>query len=399
MPGPTTDTTTKLAMATIARAGCNLVRDRGGARGRELPLSAGALAIGDALTGTAGHVQLDVPAVWVDLHDLPPARGSDDDDDDDARTAILIGVRATPVVRWASVATAGVDTGIFGVWDAAQPPGPGSTSDASTGFGVLLGRPVMALETGDGWFPAVIGIDADGAVSVVIAGPGVDLTRFKIPDPAEVAAPALPLGPDSCPVTNWLLSGLDATTLALARTHAAAFAPPSTAKRFKPQQLARLGLVATWALQRWHALLAPLYPAEASVLTTITVATKGKLDWLKPARELLDYTMSGLAFDREQVLLRTLDRATLQAMKAEVTPARLRRVGNAALDAIRTNTTVDHERAQMLQVLGTALYASLVHHAYAGARPDAGAALDAALDRLDEQLPPAALITRLAGCK
>lgn len=386
-------------MAAVARAGCNLVRDRGGVRGRELLLSTGALAIGDVLTGAAGHVQLGVSAVWVDLHELPPARGQDDDDDD-ARTVILIGVRATPVVTWASVATAGVDAGVFGVWDAARPPGPGSATDASTGFGVLLGRPAMALETGDGWFPAVVGKDADGAVSVVVAGPGVDPTRFKISEPVEVeAGAALPLGADGCPVTQWLLSELDATTRALALTHAAAFAPPSNARRVKPQQLARLGLVATWALRRWHALIAPLLPAEAGVLETIRVATRGNLDWLKPASDMLDYTMSDRAFDRTQVLLQTLDRATIDTMYTEVTPARCRRVGGAALDAIRAHVKLDHDRAKMLQVLSTALYSSLRLHALAGERPDGGAALDAVLARLDEQLPPATLITQLASCK
>lgn len=388
-------------MATIARAGCELVQGRGGARGRELPLSSGTLAIGDVITGTAGHVPLDVPAVWVDLHELPPARGDEEDDDDeDARTVILVGVRATPVVRWDSVATAGVDAGVFGVWDAARPPGTGRASQASTGFGMLLGRPAMALETGDGWFPAVVGKDADGAVSVLVAGPGVDPGRFEIPDPEEVAARAsLPLGPDACPVTSWLLSELDATTQALARTHTAAFAPPGAARRVKPQQLARLGLVATWALQRWHALLAPLAPGDASVLATLTIVTRGKLDWLKPASDLLDYTMSGQQFDREQVLRKTLEPATLQAMKAEVTPARRRRAGAASLDAIHANVKLDHDRLKLLHTLSTGLHSSLCLHAVAGAGPDGGAALDAVLARLDEQLPAATLIAQLAACK
>lgn len=102
----------------------------------------------------------------------------------------------------------------------------------------------MSLATGDGWFAAVVGKDADGAVSVVVAGPSVTPGRFGIPDADEVAAlaaeeaarAALPLGLDGCPLTNWLLSGFDAATHEQARTRAAAFAPPPNARRIRPQQ-------------------------------------------------------------------------------------------------------------------------------------------------------------------
>ncbi|PCC73461.1 hypothetical protein SAMN02745121_02810 [Nannocystis exedens] len=386
-------------MGAIARAGNDLVRGSGDAHGHELALSTGALAIGDVLTGTAGHVQLGVPAVRVDLHDVPRRGYEHDDNYDEGGAVILVGVRATRVVTWVSVPTAGVDSGIFGVWDAARPPGPGNSSHASTGFGGLLGRPVMALETGDGWFAAVAGKDVDGAVSVLVAGPGVDPRRFRVADPAELAArAALPLGADACPVTNWLLSGLDEATQALARTYAAAFAPPRNRRRARPRQLARLALVATWALRRWHALIAPLCPAEAGVLADITVPIEGGLDWLGPANHLLDLTMPARAFDREQELHRTIDRATIYAMYEQITAARQRRVGVAALQAIRANVQLDYGRKEMLKILCAALHCSLRHHAISGGPHDADAILDAVLTRLDEQLPPAALIRQLAEC-
>lgn len=383
-------------MGAIARAGNELVR---AAHGHELPLSTGTLAIGDALTGAAGQVPLGVSTVRVDLHHVPRRGYEHDDDHDEGGDVILVGVRTNAVVRWVSVPTAGVDSGTFGVWDAARPPGPGAHDDASIGFDELLGRPVMALATGDGWFAAVAGVDVDGAVSVLVAGPGVDPRRFRVADPEELAArAALPLGADACPVTSWLLSGLDEATQALARTHAAAFAPPRNRRRARPQQLARLALVATWSLRRWHALIAPLLPREAEVLVSTEVAITGDLGWLAPANDLLDLTMPGVAFDREQELHRTIDRATIYTMYAQITEARRRRVGAAALAAIGANVRLDHERKKMLEILGAALVCSLRHHAITGGPQDAGPILDAVLARLDEQLPPAALILQLAEC-
>lgn len=178
------------------------------------------LAIGDPLTSSKGTLDVGRTevAAWLD--------GIGDSDDG---AVIVVRVRDTKVTRWIVCATGGVNSGVFGIWDAAQPAREHESKGANDTRGVsawgacmLQGRFTIALEPGDGHFAAVAGIDSDGEVACVVAGPGVDPERFGIVDEAEARAAAEaaaqvsaaitsgPLGENACPVASFLVMPLGA---------------------------------------------------------------------------------------------------------------------------------------------------------------------------------------------
>lgn len=129
-----------------------------------------ALSIGDPMTDFGGRVVLGVDHVSIFLLDV----GSGED-----TAAIVVRVRPSVAVRWEIGPSGGVDSGVFGVWDADSARTGGRETDVFPGACVLGGRRVFVLETGDGGFPCVLGRDEQGEIAALLAGPGVDPARFR----------------------------------------------------------------------------------------------------------------------------------------------------------------------------------------------------------------------------
>ncbi|MBS2033014.1 MAG: hypothetical protein JST54_34395 [Deltaproteobacteria bacterium] len=372
---------------------------RAGGEIGELSIPSGTLAVGDAITGSSGDLKLGVTRCLVGADDLGE------------EPVIIARARETPVVRWEHAPSGGVDSGVFGIWDSAEDP-----SDAQLpvdgdhhGFEKLLGRMVYALDTGDGVFSCVTGHDAAGEISLVVAGPGVDVHRFGIvtdedrADAAKLAArPAGPLGADLCPVVSWFVAPLGQAAEAAALARAANLKAATDAKKSRAQQQKRIVPILGWALRRWQRLLIDLLPAEAARIGAIVPTGKPKIDWGAPVFDIHNYAMSTLRFDLEQSFVGE-DAATRKATAiAALTPERSVRVGSASLRELVEHADLGREPGYpplslrvVMRALAEALERSLILHALKdvqAGQPDPGARLDALLDALDERESALALI-------
>lgn len=327
----------KLAMAAFARRAASAHNGE-----VSLTLESMQLAIGDPITDARAALDVGASkvAAWID--------GIRDDDDG---AVIVVRVRDSQVVRWIACATAGVDSGVFGVWDAAQPAreSAGKRHDDATYVGacMLEGRLTMALQTGDGHFAAVAGLDSRGEVACVVAGPGVDPERFGILDEATERAAAEaaaqrnaaithgPLGENACPVASFFLMPLDESVQAAARACSTKLRAAADEKKAKAERATRLGKVLSWAVLRLRALTVEPFPAEAGALPTFALTMKGKIAWAKPIFDLYDYALTARRFDLEQALKAWP--GSLATARGEVTPARLARLGVTSLRNIRQN--------------------------------------------------------------
>ncbi len=368
----------------------------------ELSLPSGTLAVGDVITGTSGDLPLGVTRCLVDMDEIGE------------HPVIVLRARESAVVRWEHAPSGGVDSGVFGVWDAEQHPADVPLPDGAGYHGLeqVLGRSVFALETGDGGYACVSGHDETGAISMVIAGPGVNVHRFGIvtdEDRAEAARiaerPSGALGADSCPVVSWFVAPLAAPMRAAAEQRAAALKAATDPKKARAQQQKRLALVVGWALRRWSGLIVDLLPAEAARIAAVTPTGKPKIDWSGPLLEINDYAMSTLRFDLERGIDGAEPAARIAQALAAVTPERIARSGASSLRELADHMDfgrsrpIDSQSLQfVLRAIAGALERGLALHALTLAKTDlaaAGARLDGLLDRLDEHESASALLERL----
>jgi hypothetical protein len=178
------------------------------------------------------------------------------------------------------------------------------------------------------------------------------------------------------PVTTWLVTPRSGGTL----------------KKEKSERLARLAIVFEWGVARLRSVVEEQFPAEARTLPTGALSPKRDLGitaeflpWFKPIYDLDTYVMSARRFDLERAS--TAD--AIAAASAEVTPARLDRLGVVALRNALDVFTAKTDRSPETQLRSTlgrlsdalerALALRILEHGVDW--------IDALLDQLDRELP------------
>lgn len=309
-------TTTKPPAQSLAR----LIAKPGHTGEMQLDLSSGALRIGDPLTDGGGRVELGVPRVSVFLLDVGFGEAS---------AAIVVRVRVSVATRWELGPSGGVDSGVFGVWDAGSPMTDAvCPEDVLPGACELGGRRVFALETGDGGFPCVIGRDEQGQIAALLAGPGVNPARFgatvreqdlsaseRAANAAERARAeslsendllAAKLGEERASpplrwfVAGWLESLPEAERAAMRETldpALVALALPTSEKKAKERAKADTAALLAWALSGWATVLAATMPEAAAKLAMGASIDRKKMDWAAVLGRVFDHEMTDRRFD------------------------------------------------------------------------------------------------------
>ena len=171
--------------------------------------------------------------------------------------------------------------------------------------------------------------------------------------------------------------------------------PDGNPKKEKTERLARLAVVFEWGVARLRMLVAERFPIEAQTLPSGALSPKRDLHldgaclpWFKPIDDLDTYVMSARRFDLERAS--TPD--AIAAARAEVTPARLDRLGVFALRDARdvfpakTDRSPETQLRTTLGALSNALERALALRILESQGRDLGW-IDALLDELDRELP------------
>lgn len=284
----------------------------------ELPSRA--VCVGDPVTDQGGRVELGVTSAAMFVLDVGVGEDTE---------AIVIRARPTVAVRWELGAIGGVDSGVFGVWDAdTRMTGSGGKADLGGGAGWIRGRRVFALQTGDGGFPCVVGFDDKGEVCAVVAGPGVDPVRFgavlreehmteaeraeKAAKDARDAALAqndllgAALGEKrASPPLRWFVAGwlesLPEAERAAARQRLEPaleqLALPKSAKKARERTKADMIAILAWALSGWATVLAATLPEQASLLEVKGSIDKDEMQWAGVLGLVFDQRMTAHRYD------------------------------------------------------------------------------------------------------
>jgi hypothetical protein len=160
-----------------------------------IALPTGGVCVGDPITD-APIIPLGVASCDIFLW----AFGDEDEDD----AVIAVRVRKTVAVRWTDAPSGGVDSGVFGIWDASALRDENAALPEGTLCGVerIQGRIVFALSTGDGCFDCVAGYDEAGELCALVAGPGVRAEKFGIVAPPEPDGEGVEVDTRVCPVAG-----------------------------------------------------------------------------------------------------------------------------------------------------------------------------------------------------
>jgi hypothetical protein len=312
----TSRTAKKPPMQSFAR----LIARPGRYRETVFDLPSRAVCVGDPWADFAGRVELGVASVAMFFLDV----GFGEDN-----VAIVVRARQSVAVRWELGASGGVDSGVFGVWDAdARMTDSDDPGDDPVGACVIGGRRVFALETGDGGFPCVVGFDEKGEVCAVVAGPGVDPGRFGAAlreehmteeERAEKAAKeardarlratdllGAKLGEERASaslrwfVAGWLDSLPEAERAAVCQKlepALEALALPGSVKKARARAKADTAAILAWAVSGWATVLAATLPAEAALLSVTGSIERKKMDWAIVLERVYNYKMTDCRFD------------------------------------------------------------------------------------------------------
>lgn len=320
----TSRTAQKPPMQSFAR----MIARSGRRRETVLDLPSRAVRIGDPVTDQGGRVELGVASAAMFVTSV----GFGEDEDN---AAIVVRARPTVAVRWELGATGGVDSGTFGVWDAdarttdGGPPVDGGTpAEGNLGGRVIDGRRVFTLQTGDGFFPCVVGFDDRGEVCAVVAGPGVDPVKFRAvlreeqmteAERAEKAAQDArdarlvamdllgeKLGAErASPPLRWFVAGwLDSMSeeeRAAAREELApaleGLALPRGEKKARERAKADTAALLAWALSGWATVLEATMPEQVALVRVGQSLEKKEMGWVENLERVFDHRMTARRYD------------------------------------------------------------------------------------------------------
>lgn len=363
-----------------------------------------ALCIGDPMTDFGGRVVLGVDRVSIFLLDV----GSGED-----TAAIVVRVRPSVAVRWEIGPSGGVDSGVFGVWDADdEKTGGAGETDVLPGACVLGGRRIFALETGDGGFPCVIGRDEQGEIAALLAGPGVDPARFRATvrdedlSPAERAELAAKearakrlakadvlgaaLGEERASpplrwfVAGWLESLPEAEHVAArerVRPAVEALALPRTKKKARERTRADTAALLAWALSGWATVLSATLPESAARLVMGDSIDREKMAWAQALSRVFDGTMTGHHFDLTRPYANHFPGKPWYAVTLalpDVPPGLAARFGLTGLEVMVEKTNPHKQLADAFWYAARGLEASLGLHVLATRAADLPRAEDGA---------------------
>jgi hypothetical protein len=204
----------------------------------------------------------------------------------------------------------------------------GTPAEGNLGGRVIDGRRVFTLQTGDGFFPCVVGFDDRGEVCAVVAGPGVDPVKFRAvlreeqmteAERAEKAAQDArdarlvamdllgeKLGAErASPPLRWFVAGwLDSMSeeeRAAAREKLApaleGLALPRGEKKARERAKADTAALLAWALSGWATVLEATMPEQVALVRVGQSLEKKEMGWVENLERVFDHRMTARRYD------------------------------------------------------------------------------------------------------